>query len=341
MTTVAPALHTAGKTPGSRNPGSLTRLLAITGIALITYESWTLIGWLGAGPHQITAHRKPGSAPWWTAVAIETVLAVGVAAVVADLVRACVRERRLTFDAVLLLALVTTVFWDTWVNFLEPVWFYSTNWVNLNDWWGHAPLVVNAAAGRTPFPILMLGLLYPFFIVESRILCAWMAAVRRHRAGLSNIQLLLCCLPLATVNGMVLSAVMILPHLWGGAGMPLSILGGDYRWSLGEILYIGLWSTSLAGLRYFTDAEGLRLTERGLHTLPPSRQTATRLLATIAFCNLSVIIWSTPLILTGLHARPYPDYPRNLSNVTCDTPGESGSAYGNCPGAPGFRLPIH
>jgi hypothetical protein len=117
-------------------------------------------------------------------------------------------------------------------------------------------------------------------------------------------------------------------------------LSGDYRYSIGEFLYIGLWSTTLACLRFFVNDRGQTLAERGLDRLSVRRRTGVGVLATIAFCNLSVIVWSSPLILAGLYAKPYPDYPRNLSNVICDTPGLTGSAYGPCPGGHGFRVPL-
>jgi hypothetical protein len=97
--------------------------------------------------------------------------------------------------------------------------------------------------------------------------------------------------------------------------LPLSILGGNYRYSIGEFLYIGLWSTTLASLRFFVNDRGHTLTERGLDRHTPRRRTAISLLATIAACNLSVIVWSSPLILTGRYAKPYPNYPRHLSDT--------------------------
>ena len=324
----------------AKHPWSPAHYLALAAVPLLAYQAWTLVAWLIAGPHQITAYRSYGSLSWYAARAIEVLLVLAVTAILVRLVRECRAQRRLTFDAMLFIGLLLTVFWDTVVNFVEPLWCYSTDWLNLNEWWGHAPLDLNPAAGHGPFPVLALGLLYPFFVVDAIIICAVMRRAQRRWPAISSARLVAIGFVPASLIGAALSLVMILPHLWGGPGMPLSMLGGDYRYSIGEFLYIGLWSTTLASLRYFVNDRGERLTERGLERVPPRGRTAVALLATIAVCNLSVILWSAPLVLTGLEATRYPNYPRSLSNVICDTPGLHGSAYGPCPGSPGFRVPL-
>jgi hypothetical protein len=239
------------------------------------------------------------------------------------------------------IGLLLTVFWDTVVNFVQPLWFYSTNWINLNDWWGHAPLVVSPAAGHGPFPVWALVVLYPCFLAECWLTSSILRAAQRRWPAISPARLVIVAFVMACSIGACLSMIMILPHLWGGAGMGVSILGGDYRWPVAEFLYIGFWSTTLVSLRFFVDGRGHRLTERGLDHLRPTTRTTVRLLATIAFCNLSVIVWSLPVLLTGFYARPYPNYPQHLSNVVCDTPAlPAATAYGPCPGTAGFRIPL-
>jgi hypothetical protein len=332
------AKHTPAS--GSRRTWSPAQYLALSAVPLLAYQAWTLVGWIAAGPHQVTAYRSYGSTSWYAARTIEVVLVLAVSVILVRVARECRAQRRLTFDAMLFVGLLLTVFWDTVVNFAEPLWFYSSNWLNLNEWWGHAPFVINPGAGRGPFPILALGLLYPFFVFDAMIICAVMRRAQRRWPEISRARLVAVAFVPASLIGAILSLIMILPHLWGGPGMPLSMLGGDHRWSVGEFLYIGLWSTTLASLRFFVNDRGERLTERGLEHLPARRRTALALLATIAVCNLSVIVWSSPLVLTGFKATRYPNYPRSLSNVVCDTPGLHGSTYGPCPGSRGFRVPL-
>jgi hypothetical protein len=183
-------------------------------------------------------------------------------------------------------------------------------------------------------------MLYPCFVLECWITSAILRRAQHRFPRISRARLVAIALCVAAVIGAALSNAMILPHLWAGPGMGASILGGSYRWSFAEFFYIAFWSTTLNSMRFFVDQNGRRLTERGVEHLPRRRRTVIKLLATIAFCNLSVIVWSVPVMLTGFYAKPYPNYPRHLSSVVCDTPGLTGSTYGPCPGTPGFRIPL-
>jgi hypothetical protein len=321
-------------------PWRAAQYLAPIAVPLLAYQAWTLASWLASGPHQVTAYRQTGSASYAWAWVIQAFFIAGTSILILLLVRQCRRQRRLTFDALLFIGLAATVFWDTFVNFVQPVWFYSSNWVNLNAWWGHAPFVLNRDAGQVPFPLLALALTYPFFVFDARMLCRVMRAAENRWPGISRARLAGICLIPALAIGALYSMANILTHLWSGPGMPFAILHGDHYWSTGEFLYIGLWSTTLACLRYFTDGQGRTLTERTPGHYGARRRTLVRVLATIAFCNLSVIGWETPLIFTGFYAKPYPNLPRSLSNVACNTPGNTGSAYGACPGSPGYVLKV-
>jgi hypothetical protein len=183
--------------------------LALVAVPLLAYQAWTLIGWLAAGPHQVTNYRTAGSASWYAARVIQGVMLIAVIAIAVGVVRGCRRERRLTFDAMLFIGLASTVFWDTVVNFVEPLWFYSTNWVNLNDWWAHAPLVLNPAAGHGPFPVLMLGLLYPFFVFGAMIICGVMRRAQQRWPEISRARLIAVALLPASVISATVSLIMI------------------------------------------------------------------------------------------------------------------------------------
>jgi hypothetical protein len=327
--------------PGARRTWGPAHYLALVSIPLLTYQVWTWVSWLADGPYQVTADRSDGSFSWYAARTIEIVLTLVVIVLVAMLVRQCRAQRRLTFDAMLFIGLVLTVFWDTVVNFVEPLWFYSTNLVNVNDWWGHAPFMINAAAGHSPNPVFVLTMMYALGTLEAMMICQVMDRAARRWPGISKARLIAVAFVSASLIGTALSLTMTLTHLWGDPGMPIAILGGEYHYSLLQFLYIGAWSATLASLRFFVNKRGERVTERGLEGLPARSRTVVALLATIAACNLSVIVWSAPITLMGIKTGEYPaDYPPSLSNVYCDTPGRTGTAYGPCPGSPGFTIPI-
>src|SRR3984957_11018649 len=96
--------------PRSRRPWGPAQYLALAAVPLLAYQAWTLVAWIAAGPHQITAYRSYGSFSWYAARAIEVTLVLAVAAILARLVRECRAQRRLTFDAMLFIGLLATVF---------------------------------------------------------------------------------------------------------------------------------------------------------------------------------------------------------------------------------------
>lgn len=325
----------------SRRVWGPAHFLAMAAVPLLAYQIWTWVAWLASGPYQVTAYRDTSSFSWYAAHTLEIVMGIVVVALVIYLVRQCRQQRRLTFDAMMFIGLVCTLFWDTITNAIEPLWLYSTNWVNLNDWWGSAPFIVRPAAGEGPNPILVLGLLYALGTLEAMMLSTTMRRARNRWPGITTARLLAFTFVPAALVGAVLSMTMIVPHLWAGPGFGAQLIDTDnYRYSLFEFLYIGAWSTTLGSLRFFVNERGERLTERGLSHLPARRRTAVSLLATIGACNLSVILWSIPVLFSGFHSHEYPDYPPSLTNVICDTPGHQGSEYGPCPGSPDFKIPL-
>ncbi|MBI3215918.1 MAG: spirocyclase AveC family protein [Mycobacterium sp.] len=319
--------------------------LAVVGAVLVAYQAWTLGAWLLSDPHVVTKGRDAGSFSWWWARGIEVVAVVIATTMLVSAIRESRRIGRMAFDLKLWIALLLTSFWDTVVNFFQPLWFYSTNFVNLNEWWGHAPGFPSTAAGYEPFPVIALVFLYPCFVLEARIAGRIWSSIQRRIPGISNAKLMLVGLIPALAMGSVISMVFVLPHLWAGPGMGAMIIDtSTYRWSIAEFLYVGVWSITICALRFFVDDDGLRITERGLDRLSPMKRNVVSTLATTAWCTLAVIVYSSGVALTGFHATSYPtDYPEHLPNVVCSIPGDpqtAGSHYGPCPGSPGFRMPI-
>jgi Spirocyclase AveC-like len=332
-------------TTADRRTWGPAQYLALVSLPLLAYEFWTLGAWLASGPHAVTTGRDAYSFSWWWARGIEVAAVATALVLLLGSIRRSRRDRRVSFELKLWIALLLTSFWDSITNVLQPIWFYSTNFVNLNEWWGHAPGFVSPAGGHEPFPIVALVFLYPCFVLESRLAAKAWGALRRAYPGISNVRLLGAGLAGALAVGALVSMVFVLPHLWAGPGMGPMILSTDrYRWSLAEFLYVGSWSTTICAVRFFVDDQGLALTERGFEHLPPVRRDLAGILATTAWCSLAVIVLSLVVTASGLYARPYPTrYPAHLPNVVCEIPGDpdtAGNAYGPCPGSAGFRIPL-
>ena len=62
-----------------------------------------------------------------------------------------------------MLGMFGAAFWDPIYNWLVPAWMYSTNLVTLNDWFAHAPGIVNPDAGTMQWSVVMVLVGYPLW----------------------------------------------------------------------------------------------------------------------------------------------------------------------------------
>ncbi len=345
MAVVSPARSTPSVPPRTRLAGSGpsgAAVLAGLGAVIVAYELWTWGAWLAAGPTQITEYRDRSSAAWVAARGYEALILVVAVGLLVRVVRQCRAERRLVFDAKLLIAGVAALFWDPFGNFVQPAFFYSSNWLNVNSWTGFAPLVVNPDASRLPEP-LFICLVYPFGLLGfAMIMNGVMRAYRRRRPGASNLSVLGVGSLAGFLLGMILEAPMFLMHLWSLPGAPaaFSMFGNNHRYAAVEYLTTGFVFAGWGAVRWFRDDSGRAFTERGFDRLAPGRRTAASLLATVGWCCALLLGLQLIVNLFAFRADPYPaGFPRHLVNGMCDVGATTGTRYGPCPGSDGFRLP--
>lgn len=322
-------------------------ILAFIGALVVGYALWTWGSWLADGPEQITASRDTDSISWPIARAYEAIMAVAVVWLCVRLFRQCRRERRIVFDVVMVVAGFFTLFWDPMVNWMQPNFMYSSNWLNLNTWVDNAPGVVNPTANLMPQPVFIM-FIYPFgLLIFAMIVNHGMRALRRRRPKTSNLALIAFGFGYGWILAFALEAPAFLTNLWGLPGAPatLSFFGNDQRFAWPEYLTTAIVFTTFASVRYFQNDKGQTIGERGLEGLGAGMRLTVSTLATIAMFSMSM--WALLLIQIpgGFHSSPYPPgYPAHQINGLCDIPGgKSGTeptAYGPCPGSPGFRMPV-
>lgn len=322
-------------------------ILAVIGALVAGYALWTWGAWLASGPAPVTASRDPESASWWVARGYEVIMAVTVAFLSVRIIGQCRRERRLVFDAVIVIAGFFTLFWDPMVNWMQPNFMYSSNWLNVNTWVAQAPGVVNPTAGIMPQPVFIM-FIYPFGLLAfAMILNHGMRSVRNRFPQMSNLGLLAFTYAYGWFIAFCLEAPTFLTNLWGLPGAParFAMFDNDHRFAWAEYITTAIVFTTFAAVRYFRDDRGQTITERGLENLALTTRTLVSIFATVAIFAMSM--WALLLIQipAGLHSSPYPDgYPAHLINGLCNIPGNKNwsqpTEYGPCPGSPGFRMPI-
>jgi hypothetical protein len=292
----------------------------------------TLVGWFSDGPFQVTAYRDHSSTSWYAARVVEVVVGASVGGFVLKAVRDRRRLGRLNTDALLIIGMFTAAFWDPIYNWLAPAWFYTSNFLNVNDGFAHAPLIVNPDAGRMPWPVILGCVGYPLWGVGfAAVISVAMGRVQAHRPRISKAGLVAVAFAFGGAVTAISFGVFQALGLMTAPGYRLSFLGNSelvFFFYSGGLVFVGL-----ACLRFFKDAGGRSLIERG-------RSGPTRVLAAIAACQIIVVMgWGLLTVPFSLAPSPYPKLARDLVNGLCNAPGVHQTDYGPCPGSPGFRLP--
>ena len=322
-------------------------VLALVGALVVGYALWTWGAWLADGPTPVTATRDPASASRWVARFYETVMLIVAVGLAVRIVRQCRRERRLVFDAIMVIGGFFTLFWDPMVNWMQPNFMYSSQWLNLNTWVANAPGVVNPTAGLMPQPVFIM-LIYPFGLLGfAMVLNHGMRLAQRRFPRISNVELLALTYVCGFVLGLGLEAPMFLTNLWGLPGAPaeLSFFGNGHRYAWAEYVTTGVVFTTFGAVRYFRNDKGQTIGERGLDNFGAATRALISVLATTAMFSMAMWVLLLVQIPAGLHSSPYPsNYPAHLINGLCNIPGNPNwtkpTAYGPCPGSPGFRMPV-
>jgi len=331
-----------------RPPAEATRrwswahYLAVVGVPILVFESWTVIAWLADHPHQVTQFRTPGSMSWYAARAIELLEILLSILVLIHLVRDCKRRGKLlTFDVKYCIACASLIPLDIGVpNFFVPVWLTSSNFVNLNTMCGHMPFVVNPDCGRVPEPILFMLLFYAFMTLGIAILItALLERVRARYPGISTRGLFGITILVGLAIELCVEPLVMALDLWAYPSGPLTFIIGGLPLPVLEIFCASVYFILIPWLRIYRNDHGQTLFEQGLEHHPTRVRTAISFMSIYAACWLIMWAANMGLIFHGFHSY-FPRLPAHVLNEACDAPGVHGTRYGPCPGSPGFRMPV-
>jgi hypothetical protein len=334
--------HTAGAPP--RRRWQPVHYWALLGLALGLYVAWMLVAWVADGPTQVTEFRDHSDVSWWAARGLEAVAILVALGMSIYLVRDCIKNRQLTLITRICIACLATMVFDSFINFYQPIWFYSSQLVNLSAPCGHAPGVVNPDCGALPWPIIFGPLMYGFGLPLGALLIS--AALRRLRArrpNISTIQLILLALAVGFLLDIAVDGGLMQFHLWAHPGFPdwFSIGGNSpYRYSFVLMIADGLIFLMPGLLLFFRDDRGQTFVERGLDQVRPGARSGLSLLAHIGILGSTVLVAAGICAVWGAYSSPYPHFPPHLINKLCDGAGSARTAYGPCPGSDGYRMPI-
>jgi hypothetical protein len=321
---------------------SHTHWFAAAGVLLLFVQAYVWIDWLRTGPVQIDSLRDTSHYSFKLAVFYEVAAWCLFAVMATVLVRQCRRAGTMTFDAKLAIAAGLTYWLDPLANYVLPVYTYSEQWINLNEWVGSYPGVQNPDGGRVPEPMLFLVPVYfTGWLLFAMVVNAIMRFVRLRRPTWREGAVLAFALATALWLDILLELPMFLCDLWSNQGAPrIGFFADSGRlYPITEMaIAIAIFGT-LGAMRHYRNDRGEAWMERGLSRHTKKTQAWISTLALVGMLNLmwiaGAVVWTAGGYLSG----PWKEMKPWVNVGVCDTPGVSGTRYGPCPGSAGFSPP--
>lgn len=323
---------------------NLAHILAMWGIVLLCAQIYTWAGFFAHGPVSVKPEGPFDPLAFWGARFFEVQNWIMFAAIVWLVVRQCRRARILTFDAKFCIAGALTYWCDPMVEFIAPIFFNSAYFVNVRDWSGFIPFVINPDAGVVLEPYLAYWPTYAVgFLTYAMFLNSIMHRVRNRYENVSAYSLFGIAFVCGALLEIVVEIIWLRLHLISYPGAPdfLAIYVGDLKMPWIEWFTGGLVFGTFSLVRFYADENGLRLTEQGLERHTQAVRSLISTLAMMAILNSLMITASLMDAFVGLYSAPYRPQPAHLIVGACDLPGgPQVTRYGPCPGSQGYTVPL-
>jgi hypothetical protein len=298
---------------------------ASLGAAFVALQAYVFLTWFTSGD---AAHTSTGADELSTATKVWVVgfqvLSISLAvAIVVYVVRQSLRERRLSFDAMLVIAWVSMYWQDPLLNYVRQQFFYNSYLLNLGAWTERIPGWISPNGSLLPEPLAFVGMTYFWLGPGASLLTFFVMRRAKHRRPQLGVAGLLLVGWLTMVALDLLAEVIFIRtelYAYSGSIHGLSIWGGE-RWQFPiyeAVLWPMVW-TAMGALRYFRDDKGRTILDRGLDRVRAVRwHTALRVLAIVGFANAAMLIYNVGINGFGLHAGATPDgYPSYMRNGMC------------------------
>ena len=314
---------------------------ALIGGLCLAFEAYVMIRWV-TGPYFKTVGTGPSTPPgWMKAILIgwqAIGIPVGLAVLYWTLIRPWRREKRVTFDGLLVASCLLVVWQDPLSSYFNHWYSYNAYLVNMGSWVKGIPGWMSyAAPGHMDLePILWTPFLYIYFFFGAAVFGCWvMRKASERRPQMGNMSLLLCAFAAGMVCDIVGEGLLIMPAgVYTYAGGHWAIFPHAYhKFPITEALTVGALFAGLSGLRYFKDDMGRTMVERGVDKIAASdrRRNWMRFLAITGMVNVLVLLcYNIPNGIIGAHSTAWP---KDIQDRSYFTAGMCGQGTGRaCPG---------
>lgn len=302
------------------------KIWASIGAFLLSINAFSMIRWITSGtfrPAPVGSAPIPGG----ELIALrgfETASTLmGIFAIWRLLIRPWIRDKRISWDGMLVIAFFAMWIWDPLTNVIQATWWYNGYLINMSSWATYIPGWVSPGHENFVEPLLLMGPCYIWFFIIPTMLGCYIIRRARERFPQAGLLTGLLCI---FVTVAIFDAIVEIYFIRTGAGAytgvvrSLSIWAGTpHEWPLYEAAIMGWTLTAYAALRYFRDDKGLSFVERGAEdlSLPAGGKTFVRFLAIVGITHsIYLILYFVPWNLFALHIDSV-GLPSYMRHETC------------------------
>lgn len=296
---------------------------AFVGLAIYVAASWIVGG--RATPTPIGDHDPDLGKDLRFCIAFQVFTVITVVGTLVYVGRQCIRERRLTFDAILIIAYLLLIQWDPILNYILPQFSYSSLMVNFGSWTTDMPGWVSPRGNLMPEPTILIGVGFIWSAALCMIGCAFLRKFVMRRwpqtGKLGVIAWSIAFMAVMDLNEVALTSLHVIAYP-DTVGWLTLLKGTTHQFPLYEPIVWGtLGWAPLMVLRFYRDDRGQSVVERGVERLNVSSKTkaALQILAVAAVTNIGYFAYNIVFIWIGLQNDNdnWEMYPSHLRNGMC------------------------
>ena len=296
---------------------------AAVGAAAVALQAWIYGAWIASDDFRtVTIGRSevPHHERVWAWV-LQGVFSTAAVIAVVFVVRTCLKQRRLSLEAKIMLAWWAVLWMDPMANYFRPQYFFNSYYFNMGSWSEHIPGWISREGGNLPFPFGIDCAFYTTSVLVTVAGARLMAKVRARRPEIGTVGLVLMTWLCLSVVVFAVEDLLIRAGWLVWNGIPGVTLWSHSRLAipLTEVLVWGATQTALAALYFLKDDRGQVAVERGMDRVGVTgwRRSAVSLLAIIGFATAAQAVYGIISAPLGFYVGAQPDIPSYLRNGAC------------------------
>lgn len=289
---------------------------AATGVVALAVWGYVWVRWIAGG----IVRAKVGTTPIPHTMKIllyanqAAMLPLFLVGIYWFIVRPWRRDRRISFDGMLMIAFQTGYWQEQWANFLKPSYIFNTGLISFNSWARYMPGMSAPNAKFLDEPLVWMWPMYSTFCIPMVILgCYIMKRAKIRWPSLGTMGLVGISIVSVAVFDVIAecSLVRMGMYIYPTASPRVSLFAGHYyQFPLYETLFMVTTYAPIICLRYFRDDKGRTLLDRGVDSIRAGARQKTwlRFLALVGGWNLIFFLgYNAPLgVVSGAYGGSIP-----------------------------------